>query len=102
MKSIGYILIGLGSSVIFGGFMVNINAPQKFQYIGNNNMIVGFFLCVLGGVIYLIGEKSETVQASPTRIFQGKVCGNCYFFGKKECKSQEKLFNAMPCEDFTP
>lgn len=58
---------------------------------------IGFFMLLIGLMIHPNGSKPST-----QRTFQGKVCGNCYFFGKEECKRQEKLFNAMPCEDYTP
>jgi hypothetical protein len=58
----------------------------------------GFFL-FLGG---LVAHPDGSQPATATRQFQGKVCGNCFFFGKEQCKKQEKIFNAMPCEDFTP
>jgi hypothetical protein len=58
---------------------------------------VGFFMLLIGFMIHPNGSTPSTQRA-----FQGKVCGNCHFFGKEECKRQEKLFNAMPCEDFTP
>ena len=58
---------------------------------------VGFFI-FLGALMI----KPEDFIPSTQRTFQGKVCGNCYWFGKVECKRNEKLFNAMPCEDYTP
>lgn len=58
---------------------------------------IGFFMLLIGLMIHPNGSK-PSIQ----RTFQGKVCGNCYFFGKEDCKRQEKLFNAMPCEDYTP
>jgi hypothetical protein len=59
---------------------------------------IGFLMLLVGLMIHPTGAKSSTTQ----RTFQGKVCGNCHFFGQEFCKRQEKLFNAMPCEDFTP
>ena len=60
---------------------------------------IGFFM-FFGGLMLHVNDPQQP-QAT-TRQFQGKVCGNCFFFGKEECKKQEKIFNAMPCEDFTP
>jgi len=57
---------------------------------------IGFFMLLIGLMMKPNGSKV------PTRMFYGKVCGNCWWFGKPECKRNEKLFNAMPCEDFTP
>jgi hypothetical protein len=103
-RYIAYFFIFMGFSTFFGGFMTNINTPPEFQYIGNNYMMVGAVFFVLGLAIYFIGKESDTTtQASYTqRTFQGKVCGNCHFFGKEDRIRQEKMFNAMPCEDFTP
>jgi hypothetical protein len=58
---------------------------------------VGFFMLLIGLMMHPDGSKPST-----TRTFQGKVCGDCHFFGAEDCPRQEKLFNAMPCEDFTP
>ncbi len=58
---------------------------------------LGFLMILLGLII-----QPNVSMLSTKRNFQGKVCGNCYLFGKGECKKQEKIFNAMPCEDFTP
>jgi len=58
---------------------------------------IGFFIFLGALVIHPNGSKPST-----QRTFQGKVCGNCYWFGKEECKRKEKMFGAMPCEDFTP
>jgi hypothetical protein len=58
---------------------------------------IGFFLLLIGLMI-----KPNGSAVSTTRAFYGKVCGNCHWFGKPECKRNEKIFNAMPCDDFTP
>ncbi len=65
---------------------------------------IGFVLDFVGFVMLLIGLLMHPNGSKPStqRTFQGKVCGDCYFFGKEECSRQEKMFNAMPCEDFTP
>lgn len=57
---------------------------------------IGFFMLLIGLMMHPNSSKPST------RTFQGKVCGNCYFFGKEDRIRQEKMFNAMPCEDFTP
>ena len=49
---VGAFLLLLGLSLIFGGFMTNINAPAEFQYIGNNYMIIGA-VCVFLGILIL-------------------------------------------------
>jgi hypothetical protein len=58
---------------------------------------IGFFMLLIGLMIHPNGSEPSTQRA-----FQGKVCGNCYFFGKEDCKRKEKMFNSMPCEDYTP
>lgn len=58
---------------------------------------IGFLILLVGLMVQPNGSTSST-----QRTFHGKVCGNCFFFGKEECKRKEKMFNAMPCEDFTP
>jgi hypothetical protein len=59
---------------------------------------IGFFLLLIGLMTHPSGSKPSTTR----RTFRGKVCGDCHFFGAEDCPRQEKMFNAMPCEDFTP
>jgi len=65
---------------------------------------IGWAIDGIGFLILLVSlmVQSDSSTSSTKRTFQGKVCGNCFFFGKEECKRKEKMFNAMPCEDFTP
>ncbi|MCW4018071.1 MAG: hypothetical protein NWF00_05265 [Candidatus Bathyarchaeota archaeon] len=64
----------------------------------------GYALAGVGSVMFIIGLIANSSSSStPTeRSFQGKVCGDCAFFSKEQCKLGVKLHNAMPCEDFTP
>jgi len=65
---------------------------------------IGWVIDGIGFLMLLTGLMIHPNDSKPSaqRTFSGKVCGDCYFFGKEDCKRHEKLFNAMPCEDFTP
>lgn len=64
---------------------------------------MGFYIDGLGFILILIGFYMHTdYSTNQKRTFKGKVCGDCHFFGKEHCVREEKLYNAMPCEDFTP
>lgn len=58
---------------------------------------IGVLMILAGLMMYPNGSIQST-----HRTFHGKVCGNCFMFGKEDCKRNEKMFNAMPCQDFTP
>jgi hypothetical protein len=76
----------------------------------------GFVLDGIGFMLFLYaisGERNE-IENYPSRILEPRIyrdyrkeidpenyrCRICANFEKSECKRQEKLLNAKPCEDF--
>lgn len=110
----GLILMGIGFFVAIA-MPYNINSsytyydPFTHRYETVTSTItvyghpLGWVMDGVGFFILLIGLLTHPSHSAPyRRTFQGKVCGDCHFFGTEDCPRQEKLFNAMPCEDFTP
>lgn len=113
---LGFILMVIGFFVAFA-MPYNINSTYTYYDVFTNSYHtatstitvyghpfgwvldgIGFFVLLMGLVTHPNGSRASTTQ----RTFQGRVCGDCHFFGKEDCPRQEKIFNAMPCEDFTP
>lgn len=96
--------IGLGFVIIVIGTYIALPMPNEPPYAYGLSYGYGLSIDVIGCLILFISLMMHfSGSAPPThRTFKGKVCGDCYFFGREDCKRQEKLFNAMPCEEYTP
>jgi len=110
----GFILMGIGLFVAFA-MPYNINSSysyydpftQRYETVTSTVTVyghpIGWVFDGIGFLILLIGLMMHPNHSAPhRRTFQGKVCGDCHFFGKEDCPRNEKIYNAMPCEDFTP
>ena len=90
MYGVVAVLVGLFTLSPFGDLLVSPTLGG-----GSTKVLGGVGFIAIGVVVVLLG-----VIAKPKPKYQPKVCGNCLYFKTPECIREEKLPNAMPCENF--